>query len=85
MTIHMLFTTNQQTLSEASAMLKDKDTLLLVGNGCYLAGQVKHSSSFALSQDMTARGQTNTAIKLISDSEWVELVASSEQVISWLD
>lgn len=66
-------------------MIDEGDTLLLIGDGCYLASQIKHSNSLALAHDMTIRNQTSHVIELITDSQWVELVASSNQVISWLD
>lgn len=84
-TLHQLFSADPGTAARVSALSDNGDSLLLLGDGCYLIGAIKAECPlYALQNDLLERGLTPSAdVRVISDEEWVQLTLTTDKQISW--
>lgn len=60
------------------------DRVLFIGDGVYALGQTNCEQSFAILQDVTARGVSlHSEVKGIGYDEFVNLVVSSPSSVTW--
>lgn len=84
-TLHQLFSADPGTAARVSALSDNEDSLLLLGDGCYLIGALNSDRPlYALQHDLQERGLTPPAdVRVISDDEWVQLTLTTDKQISW--
>lgn len=88
MMIHLIMTPQQEALHNALKLAGEHDRFILLGDGATIANAraVAERGYFRLI-DAQVRGLEKATcwnrLSPISDSDWVELTLSSDQVISW--
>ncbi|MFC3032114.1 DsrH/TusB family sulfur metabolism protein [Pseudoalteromonas fenneropenaei] len=84
-TLHIFSSLLEQALPSASALIAKDDIVVLTQDACYAAAQFAHLPNLHILADCaTARGALlPEGVKVISDTEFVELTLLCQTNISW--
>ena len=82
--LHQIFSATPAVLQQVVSLAASDDCILLLGDGCYLAGTACDDRIRARSVDAEVRGlhlPVHTAA--LTDDEWVSLTLSCSKTLSW--
>lgn len=84
-TLHILHSATAATLQQILSLMSQHDSLLLLGDACYLANDPALPSGFMLrSTDLQLRGiPAPDHANPISDEQWIEQTLISDKSLSW--
>lgn len=82
-TLHMVLSASTETLQALQPQLRQGDAILLVGDACYLTGQITDANVYALGADLDARGLSSRHAEAVTDETWPDLLLSFAQQVTW--